>query len=74
MHLEDSPHGPKKGQISHRRRPLEYGRTTTRLKLCSSVVTDGAARAPHRAMLRATGLRDDDLKKPLIGVEGAVCL
>ena len=29
---------------------------------------DGPARAPARAMLRATGLSDDDLKRPLIGV------
>ncbi|MDP9146661.1 MAG: dihydroxy-acid dehydratase [Acidobacteriota bacterium] len=29
---------------------------------------DGAHRAPARAMLRASGLRDDDFAKPLIGV------
>ena len=29
---------------------------------------DGPDRAPARAMLRATGLSDDDLKRPLIGV------
>ena len=34
----------------------------------SKQVTEGPERAPHRAMLRATGLRDDDLKKPLVGV------
>ncbi len=34
----------------------------------SAVVTEGPERAPHRAMLRATGLKDEDLRKPLIGV------
>jgi dihydroxy-acid dehydratase len=34
----------------------------------SHTLTDGAHRAPARAMLRASGLRDDDFKKPLIGV------
>ncbi len=43
-------------------------RTTTQLKHRSFAVTEGPERAPHRAMLRATGLHDDDLKKPLIGV------
>jgi dihydroxy-acid dehydratase len=34
----------------------------------SRVLLDGPDRAPARAMLRATGLTDDDLSKPLIGV------
>src|SRR3977135_4501454 len=34
----------------------------------SSALTDGASRAGARAMLRASGLQDDDFKKPLIGV------
>jgi dihydroxy-acid dehydratase len=34
----------------------------------SRALTDGAHRAPARAMLRAAGLRDDDFSKPLIGV------
>ena len=28
----------------------------------------GYIRAPHRSLLRATGLKDDDFKKPFIGV------
>jgi dihydroxy-acid dehydratase len=39
-----------------------------RLKWRSSALTDGASRAPARAMLRATGLGDADLERPLIGV------
>ena len=31
-------------------------------------MTDGDARAPSRAMLRGTGFKDEDFKKPLIGV------
>jgi dihydroxy-acid dehydratase len=38
------------------------------LKPRSSALTDGASRAGARAMLRACGLRDEDFKKPLIGV------
>jgi dihydroxy-acid dehydratase len=38
------------------------------LKPRSHTLTDGAHRAPARAMLRASGLRDEDFKKPLIGV------
>ncbi|MBZ5541541.1 MAG: dihydroxy-acid dehydratase [Acidobacteriia bacterium] len=34
----------------------------------SSALTDGAHRAAARAMLRATGLRDEDLARPLIGI------
>jgi len=34
----------------------------------SQTLTDGAHRAGARAMLRASGLQDDDFKKPLIGV------
>ena len=34
----------------------------------SHVLLDGADRAPARAMLRATGLTDEDLAKPLIGI------
>ncbi len=34
----------------------------------SHALTDGAHRAPARAMLRSAGLRDDDFRKPLIGV------
>src|SRR5690606_28521785 len=34
----------------------------------SHTLLDGPDRAPARAMLRATGLTDDDLSKPLIGI------
>ncbi len=34
----------------------------------SRIVTEGVERAPHRAMLRATGLDDDALARPLVGV------
>jgi dihydroxy-acid dehydratase len=34
----------------------------------SHTLIDGAQRAPARAMLRASGLGDEDFKKPLIGV------
>src|SRR5258707_10114164 len=37
-------------------------------KLRSNALIGGASRAGARAMLRACGLKDDDFKKPLIGV------
>lgn len=36
--------------------------------LSSYAITQGPSRAPARAMLKAIGLTDDDLKKPLIGI------
>ena len=38
------------------------------LKWRSGALTDGASRAPARAMLRAVGLTDDDFKRPLVGI------
>jgi dihydroxy-acid dehydratase len=37
-------------------------------KLLSRITVEGLDRAPHRAFLRALGLRDVDLKKPFVGV------
>ena len=34
----------------------------------SSVIVDGLAQTPSRAMLRAVGFDDDDFKKPQIGI------
>src|SRR3990170_3550636 len=34
----------------------------------SSIYVDGAERAPSRSMLRAVGFKDDDFKKPLVGI------
>ena len=38
------------------------------LRKHSSIVTDGYERAPSRAMLRAVGFKENDFKKPQIGV------
>ena len=38
------------------------------LKSRSAALTEGPSRAPARAMLKAAGFDDDDLKRPLIGV------
>ena len=37
-------------------------------KLRSAVIKDGLDRAPHRAFLRATGMSDEDMAKPLVGI------
>ncbi len=37
-------------------------------KLVSRYVTVGPSSAPHRSMLRAMGLKDEDIAKPLVGV------
>jgi dihydroxy-acid dehydratase len=50
---------PKKGQP----RNFFIGR-----KMRSNVITHGYERAPARAMLKAVGFTDEDLKRPLIGV------
>ena len=34
----------------------------------SSIIVDGVDRAPSRSMLRAVGFKDEDFKKPVIGV------
>lgn len=31
-------------------------------------VKEGAERAPHRSLLRAVGLRDEDFEKPFVGI------
>ncbi len=38
------------------------------MKLKSYTITQGRDRAPARAMLKAIGFTDDDLKKPIIGI------
>ena len=42
--------------------------TQLNLKQKSHVVSDGPSRAPARSMLRAVGLKDDDMDKPFISV------
>src|SRR5512140_1838223 len=37
-------------------------------KRYSSAITEGPHRAPARAMLKAAGFTDEDLRKPIIGV------
>jgi len=37
----------------------------------SRVTTDGLARTPNRAMMRAVGFRDEDFQKPIVGVGNA---
>ncbi|WLR52994.1 dihydroxy-acid dehydratase [Bacillus tianshenii] len=38
------------------------------LRIRSKVISEGEARVPNRAMLRAVGFTDEDFKKPMIGV------
>jgi len=42
-----------------------------RERLRSAEITEGAARSPNRAMLRAVGFGDDDFGKPIVGVANA---
>ena len=37
-------------------------------KLRSDIVKGGAARAPHRSLLRAVGLTDREIGQPFIGI------
>jgi dihydroxy-acid dehydratase len=45
-----------------------YAAPSDPLKKRSAALTDGADRAPARAMLKGIGFNDDDLSRPLIGV------
>ncbi|MFS1511266.1 dihydroxy-acid dehydratase [Chengkuizengella sp. SCS-71B] len=38
------------------------------LRIRSKVISEGANKAPNRAMLRAVGFTDEDFKKPMVGV------
>ena len=42
-------------------------------KMRSDVVKKGFQRAPHRALLHACGLSDNDIKKPFIGIANSYC-
>jgi dihydroxy-acid dehydratase len=44
------------------------GKGQPNLRPNSSVVLDGAERAPSRAMLYAVGFKEEDFKKPIIGI------
>ncbi|MBN2589494.1 MAG: dihydroxy-acid dehydratase [Sedimentisphaerales bacterium] len=39
----------------------------------SDTVKKGFQRAPHRALMRATGLSEADIKKPMIGIANSFC-
>ena len=39
----------------------------------SDTVKKGFQRSPHRALLHATGLNDEDIKKPFIGIANSFC-
>jgi len=41
---------------------------STRKALRSDMITKGAERAPHRSLLKATGVRDEDMSKPFVAV------
>ncbi|SDM46584.1 dihydroxy-acid dehydratase [Halogranum gelatinilyticum] len=52
-------------QTSEERDPFSGGKDP---RLRSTEVTEGAERAPHRAMFRAMGFDDEDLSSPMVGV------
>src|SRR5271169_2554377 len=54
---------PKKNHPLKKNQPRK-----TALRTHSSLVVDGAERAPSRAMLHAVGFKRQDFKKPQIGV------
>ena len=39
----------------------------------SNTVKEGSQRAPHRSLLHACGLSNDDIKKPFIGIANSFC-
>src|ERR687891_892758 len=47
---------------------MPIGKIEVRMNLPSYTITQGRDRAPARAMLKAIGFTDEDLRKPIIGV------
>ncbi|MDD5011315.1 MAG: dihydroxy-acid dehydratase, partial [Phycisphaerae bacterium] len=39
----------------------------------SDTIRKGFQRTPHRSLLRACGLKDEDMNKPLIGIANSFC-
>lgn len=50
-----------------KKKPNENGKSD-KLRKYSSLVVEGADKAPNRSMLRAVGFKDRDFKKPVVGV------
>src|SRR5688572_33492928 len=48
--------------------PASRKSSVTMKKLPSRITVEGLDRAPHRAFLRALGLKDIDFRKPFVGV------
>ena len=46
---------------------MDNGKNKKDLRI-NSFVYDGVVKSPNRAMLRATGMHDEDFKKPMVGV------
>ena len=55
-------------QIHHERRASRPDSRKARVTNGSNPLTTGPSRAPARAMLKAVGFSDADLRKPLVGV------
>lgn len=48
---------------------IRFTETTRRiLKMRSDTMKKGLERAPHRALMRATGITTEEIKRPFIGV------
>ena len=64
--------GPSTHDLADRSRThmseTPYDRPSDPAKRHSAALTDGADRAPARAMLKAIGFTDEDLARPLVGV------
>ena len=60
--------GPRR--VDRRRDPHPSGDAMSKpaRPLRSTIITEGLDRAPHRAFLRATGLDDEDIGKPFVGI------
>ena len=51
-----------------RRRLTRSGREREKQGVRSDTIKKGYERAPHRSLLRAVGLKDEDFAKPFIGI------
>jgi dihydroxy-acid dehydratase len=57
-----------KSNVDNISKPEGSSMTQSTGKRCSGVITDGPNRAPARAMLKAIGFTEEELKRPIIGI------
>ena len=66
--VERMTQAPRSRRARRRARAERRHDDAAKKKLRSAIVNEGLDRAPHRAFLRATGMGDEDMAKPFVGI------